>query len=90
VPSSSCSNKLGIPFILPVSKETGVFHLLNLPSIRELDEMARVIALIEPNPQDLAGWVNYLLEQLEAESQMRGKEVEFEEILRSFGQGLNK
>ena len=38
-----------------------------------LEDMARDIALIEPDPQDWAGCVAYLLEQLEAEAQRRGK-----------------
>jgi len=32
-----------------------------------LDDMARDIVLIEPNPQDWGDWVIYLLEQMEAE-----------------------
>ena len=32
-----------------------------------LDELARDIALIEPDPKDWAGWVIYLLEQMEME-----------------------
>jgi hypothetical protein len=36
-----------------------------------LDEMARDIALIEPNPVDWGGWVSYLLEQLEAKAHIR-------------------
>jgi hypothetical protein len=45
---------------LPVSEEAGFIHLLNLPSIRELDEMAGDIASIEPNPVDWAGCVIFL------------------------------
>jgi hypothetical protein len=33
-----------------------------------LDEIARDIALIEPDPQDWGWWVIYLLEQMEAEA----------------------
>jgi hypothetical protein len=36
-----------------------------------LDEMARDIALIEPNPVDWGGWVSYLLEQFEAKAHIR-------------------
>ncbi|MGB7054967.1 MAG: hypothetical protein WBE28_06585 [bacterium] len=32
-----------------------------------LDEMARDIALIEPDPQDWGWWVNYLLDDLTAQ-----------------------
>jgi hypothetical protein len=37
-----------------------------------LEEMARDIALIEPDPRDWAGWVVYLLEQMEIQSTKRG------------------
>ena len=47
-----------------------------------LDEMARDIALIEPNPLDWAGWVSYLLEQMEGEAQRRCKRADYEEMLR--------
>jgi hypothetical protein len=33
-----------------------------------LEDMARDIALIEPNPQDWGWWVVYLIEQLEEEA----------------------
>ena len=42
--------------------------------------MARDIALIEPNPVDWAGWVIYLLEQLEVEAERRGKSAVFGEM----------
>jgi hypothetical protein len=35
-----------------------------------LEDMARHIALIEPNPQDWGGWVIYLLDQLAAEAKI--------------------
>lgn len=38
-----------------------------------LDEIARDISLLEPNPKDWGWWVSYLLEQLEEEAQRRGK-----------------
>ncbi len=38
-----------------------------------LDEMARDIALIEPNPADWGWWLAYLLEQMEEETRNRGK-----------------
>lgn len=37
-----------------------VYHLL--------EDMARDIALIEPEPKDWGGWVSYMLEQLEGEA----------------------
>jgi hypothetical protein len=45
-----------------------------------LDEMARDIALIEPDPEDWGGWVIYLLEQMEMEVKKRGRQAEFEEM----------
>ena len=45
--------------------------------------MARDIALIEPNPVDWGGWVDYLLDQLEAEVTRRGKRADFEEMLKN-------
>ena len=49
---------------------------------KALDEVARDIALIEPDPKDWAWWVSYLLEQLENEAKRRGKQAKFEELLR--------
>ena len=53
-----------------------------------LDEMARDIALIEPDPQDWAGWVIYLLEKMEEEAQRRGMHVNYKEMLRSLKQDI--
>ena len=36
-----------------------------------LDEQARDIPLIEPNPQDWGLWISYMLEKMEAEAQRR-------------------
>ena len=38
-----------------------------------LEDMARDIALIEPNPADWGWWLAYLLEQMEEETMSRGK-----------------
>jgi len=43
-----------------------------------LDEIARDIAIIEPDPKDWEWWVGYLLEKLEEEAKIRGKMEEFE------------
>ena len=51
--------------------------------------MARDIALIEPNPEDWGGWVIYLLEQMEAEAQRRGKQRDFDEMMKSLREDLN-
>jgi hypothetical protein len=48
-----------------------------------LDEMARDVALIEPDPMDWGGWVTYLLDQMEAEAEAQGKGADFEEVLRT-------
>ena len=48
-----------------------------------LDEMARDITLIEPDPQDWGGWVIYQLEQMEVEAERRGKRVEFDDMIHS-------
>jgi hypothetical protein len=46
-----------------------------------LDEMARDIALIEPDPQDWAGWVIYFIDQLEGESKRRRWGFDFNSLL---------
>ena len=58
---------------------------LSLENEREdpLDELARDIALIEPDPEDWAGWVAYLLEQMEGEAKKRGKHNSYLEMLRT-------
>lgn len=55
-----------------------------------LDEMARDIAFIEPNPQDWGWWVTYLLERMEEEALRRGKRGDYGEMLRSLKQALDK
>lgn len=48
-----------------------------------LDEMARDISLIEPNPKDSGEWVIYLLEQLQAEANRRRRINDYENMLNS-------
>lgn len=55
-----------------------------------LEDMARDIALIEPNPQDWGWWVNYLLEQMEPEAKRRGKYGDFEKLLELMCKNLEK
>ena len=43
--------------------------------------MARDIALIEPDPIDWAGWVQYSLNQMEAEIQNDRKDAAYESML---------
>lgn len=57
---------------------------------KALDEMARDIALIEPNPQDWGWWVTYFLEQLGAEAQRRGERIKCERMLKDLRQNLDK
>jgi hypothetical protein len=44
--------------------------------------MARDMALIEPDPLDCGGWVEYLLEQIEAETKSKGKRADFYQTLK--------
>ena len=53
-----------------------------------IDEMARDIALIEPDPRDWGWWVSYLLEQLDEEAERRGKKDEFARMLKALRQKL--
>jgi hypothetical protein len=46
-----------------------------------LDEMARDIALIEPDPQDWAGWVMYFVDRLEEEAKRRRWGFDFNILL---------
>jgi hypothetical protein len=59
---------------------------------QELDEalqdIARDIAILEPNPADWEGWVSILLAHLEAEARQRRKLVSFEEMVKSLQSGL--
>lgn len=48
-----------------------------------VDEMARDIALIEPDPQEWGWWANYLLEQMEAEAKRRGMHRSYLAMLRT-------
>jgi predicted hydrolase (HD superfamily) len=48
-----------------------------------LDELARDIALIEPDPKDWGWYVTYLLEKMEEEAQRRGSQAEFIRMLES-------
>jgi len=56
---------------------------------KALDEMARDIALIEPNPQDRGRWASYLLEQLEGEALRRGKGADFNIMINTIASVLN-
>jgi hypothetical protein len=85
-------NKSEIPdgWAMPDNLAKKVSEALNKKSITPedeladaLDEMARDIALIEPDPQDWGWYVTYLLEKMEEEAQRRGYQVEFIRMLES-------
>jgi hypothetical protein len=53
-----------------------------------LDEMARDIALIEPDPSDWSWWVGYLLEQMEMQAENRGQTNQYEYTLKVLAEKL--
>jgi len=53
-----------------------------------LEEIARDIAIIEPDSQDWTGWVNYLLESLQTEAQKDRKSATFEAMLLDLREAL--
>jgi hypothetical protein len=55
---------------------------------KALEEVARDIALIEPDPRDWAWWVSYLLEQLQVEAMRVGKQAGFEVMLKSLNNSI--
>ncbi|MCJ7695283.1 MAG: hypothetical protein MUO40_07625 [Anaerolineaceae bacterium] len=81
---------------IPDSQARKVIEALNKKSITPEDELqdalediARDIALIEPDPQDWGWWVTYLLEKLKAEANRRRRIDDYEKminaLLRNFG-----
>ena len=56
---------------------------------KALDEVARDIALIEPEPKDWAWWVSYLMEQLEEEAKRRRKQRGFNKMLKTLNNHLD-
>ena len=55
-----------------------------------LEEIARGIAIIEPDPDDWGWWVNNLLEQMGKEAERHGKGKDFERMVRLLGKHLDK
>jgi hypothetical protein len=55
-----------------------------------LEEPARDIALIEPNPRDWGGWVILLIENLENEAHRRRNYPEFEKVLKKLKPQIGK
>lgn len=60
---------------------------------QELDEalrdIARDIAILEPNPHDWEGWVTILLAHLEVEAQQRRKHIFYQEMVNSLQSSLS-
>ena len=54
-----------------------------------IKEIARDIALLEPNPHDWEWWVSYLLEQLEEKAQKRRNQVAYNEMVKSLSINLS-
>lgn len=50
---------------------------------KALEEVARDIALIEPDVKDWEWWISYLLEHLEDEAENRRKQRDYKEMLKS-------
>ena len=46
-----------------------------------LEDIARDIALIEPDPRDWAGWVMYFVDQLEEEAKRRRRGFDFNSLM---------
>ena len=55
---------------------------------KAIEEIARDIAIIEPDPQDWTGWVNYLLESLQTEAQKDRKSATYEAMLLDLREAL--
>lgn len=53
-----------------------------------IDDVARDIAILEPNPVDWGGWISYMLEQLEEDAQKRVRLGDFEKMLRTLASEL--
>jgi hypothetical protein len=50
--------------------------------------MPRDIALIEPNPVDWGWWISYLLVQMEGEAKRRGKQTDYNKMVKSLRETL--
>jgi len=48
-----------------------------------IDEIARDITIIEPDPKDWGWWIGYLLEQLEGEAKKSGKISGFDQMIKT-------
>jgi hypothetical protein len=55
---------------------------------KAVEELARDIAIIEPDSRDWTGWVNYLLESLQTEAQKDRKSATYEAMLLDLREAL--
>ena len=46
-----------------------------------LEEIARDITIIEPDPEDWGWWITYLLDRLEAEAERKNKTGDYDSML---------
>ena len=82
---------------IPDDQANKVREVLNKKSIRPedavknaLDEIARDIAIIEPDPEDWGWWVTHLLEQLEEEANNGRNRASYEAMLLNLRDALDK
>jgi len=80
---------------IPNDQANKVREALSKKSIRPedavqkaIEEIARDIVIIEPDPVDWAGWIMHLLDQLEAEAQRRGEKGNYKQMLIDFRHNL--
>ena len=80
---------------IPDDQANKVIEALSKKSIKPedriqdaIEEIARDIAIIEPDPQDWTGWVNYLLESLQTEAQKDRKSATYEAMLLDLREAL--
>ena len=82
---------------IPDDQANKVIEALSKNSIRPedrlqqaIEESARDIAIIEPDPEDWGWCVNNLLEQMGKEAERHGKGKDFERMVRLLGKHLDK
>ena len=82
---------------IPDDQANKVREALSKKSIRPedaiqkaLEEIARDIAIIEPDPKDWGWWVTHLLEQLEEEANNGRNRASYEAMLLSLWDALDK
>jgi len=80
---------------IPDDQANKVREALSKKSIRPedvvqkaIEELARDIAIIEPDPRDWTGWVNFLLESLQTEAQKDHKSATYETMLLDLREAL--